>query len=152
MNFAVMLRVGHAPCACALQVEGGDVERETSDREEECLPIFMMLMGLEFAIACLSCIAHVSPCARFGGAPGCGWDTRDLARRKTVMENLTTARSWHRADRDRDPHPSPAQGRKIPEQCPVLCRGTEKRFGFVGRVMKGMAWGSLLMSRALSCL
>lgn len=63
------------------------MKRETSDKDEECLPLVMMLMGLEFAIACLSCIAHVSPCTWFGGARGCGWDSRDLTRRKAGMEN-----------------------------------------------------------------
>ena len=93
MNLAYTLRVGHAPCACAVQAEGGAVERETSDKDAECLPLVMMLMGLEFAIACLSCIAHVSPCTWFGGARGCGWDGRDLTLRKPGMQRFTIARS-----------------------------------------------------------
>lgn len=69
------------------------MKRETSDKDEECLPLVMMLMGLEFAIACLSCIAHVSPCTWFGGARGCGWDGRDLTLRKPGMQRFTIARS-----------------------------------------------------------
>lgn len=53
-----------------------NLERVEESGEEECVPIILLLMGVEFVVACLSCITQVPPLAVVAGPMRYDYDGR----------------------------------------------------------------------------